>query len=108
LALAGIGKQSPFFNGIDHGIAALNIIAALQSHAMHVELFMVLVIVRKPGSEHGNRGQNTVFSNIESNIVDPLFIFYARAARYACSCLSFCHRLDFVFEVIAPKYQFLI
>ena len=45
LALAGIGKQLlEFFNGIIHGIAALNSSAVIQYHAMCFEPFMVSVI----------------------------------------------------------------
>jgi len=50
LALAGNGKQLlRFFNGINHGIVALNIITVLQYHVLRVEPFMVLVIEQMPG-----------------------------------------------------------
>jgi hypothetical protein len=49
LALTGIGKQLvPFFNGIDHGIAALKISVTHKYHAMRVAPVMVLVTKSEP------------------------------------------------------------
>ena len=58
LALAGIGEQLlQFFNGIDHGIAVLNISVVIQYHAMRTEPFMVFVIL-SPGVLRRHRAED--------------------------------------------------